>query len=222
MAATNVVDYAKLKIHINHPTGGWSETYNMPTAAIATLKSKAVSLISNRADILAKNASIAYASLSMEPTPKGDVYLPRGYRYAPINLATEALITNVATCNDWEVGPLWRYDTGEGKYTNRVIRGLRDAQIADNAAAYQSSTMFSLAATDAWAGAVANTTTHADALKYFLSSVYHYTRHIKGFEAPALTGFTSRTYSEVQYRKISSHDGGQRYGAKAGRQRAFA
>lgn len=211
----------ELKVHINFWQGGFSEIYLLPLDVLATVKAIAARLISARADILSKNYTIAHASLSRSDVLR-DRFRPNTYRHGPINLATEATIDDVGTCNDSEIGPLWRWDSGTGKSVNRVIRGLRDDHITDQAASYQSSAAFAKATADTYAGAIANTTTHNDALKMYLSMVMHYTRHYSKFGATVAGSYDETDWASFQYRRVGSHDVGARWGAVRGRDVAWS
>lgn len=221
MATVQVSDRWEAKIFVDFALAGFSESYHFPDAAYATFKNTAKRLVNARADLLALGFSIPHVSLS-KGAVNGDSYRSIHDRTGPINLATETLITDIAPCNDAEVGPLWRFDTGVGKFVNRCIRGLRDTQITNNAATYQSSSTDNQATCDAYAGAVAATTTHNAAMKTFLSMIFNYTRHYSKLGATLAGSWDETPFASIQYRRIGSHDSGQRYRSTAGRQRAWA
>lgn len=227
MASIAITDFWELTVHINFNKGGFTEKYRLADATVADAKSKAVKLISCRADLFSKGMVVAQASLS-KYTKFKDFHYPYSYRYRSINLAGEADLDAIATANDFEVGPLWRFDTNMGRFGNRVIRGLRDSQIVANDAVYASSALHTQAQVDAWAGAVANTTTHAAVMQMYLSAVVHLTKHIVVTSKTAyvngvrtMTG-VQKDWVDIQYRKLGSRDYGARYGDTSGRQSAWA
>lgn len=220
MATLSVTDRWEMKIYVDFRNAGFSESYLLPDDTPTNIKPRAARLISARADILAKGFDIPHVSLG-KFSVKRDSYRPATYRSGPINLATEATAADIAGCNDPEVGPIFRFDTGTGKYVNRVLRALRDAQIVDNASLNQTPTISTLAACDAYAGAVAATTTHVAARDMYLSMVLRYTRHYSKFGATLAGSFDETDFASIQYRRVGSHDTGERFRSTAGRQQAW-
>lgn len=215
-----VPDFMVATIKVNSKAkGGWSEKYVLNTTDYATAKTTLATIINFRSAILAAGFSVIDGTCSKQSL-KGDSVLPSGYSYLPTLLAAEGAIE---ACNEPGDGLLYRFDTGTGKKSNRLIRGVRDSWILDftNQLAVTVITDFTgIGARPAFGTSMVN------ALTYFLKAVAVNTflavdrNKLNLDPAPDPSQrYEMVPFVRIQYRKAGHRDTGAGYSYKRGRKK---
>lgn len=117
----------KVTFHINHVTGGFSESYVLDTDDVNIAKTKAKKLWGFRRAILAKECFLVYASVCFLGQDKDSWRLQLPYPVEGIGGSTPLLLTDwVDTCNNLADSLHIRLQLGNGHRANRHLRGIPD------------------------------------------------------------------------------------------------
>jgi hypothetical protein len=211
---TDVNDYMTGVILIEGKDGGQSERFNFNTTSYATAKTGIETLATKFARILPAGFSILRATVSQKSV-RGDANVGEGYTYLPVLVGSES---SIETPNNPGSGFLVRFDTGDGKFSNRNIRPVRDSWIADNRRGIAAFTVYAAGGPYLTYSAPA---AEVDLVGDLLASIRDLTVLIRksGFSNPAYRPYT---FTSWQYRRIATHDYGQRHGISRGRQPAYS
>lgn len=200
-------------LYVDGGPQGFSEKYFLPqsnyTAAIANFSK----LVAWRATLLANDFSINWARVSFLPNPRE--------AKAAISAPVLAIGTTVAGAVANKFGPtnkiedalLFRFETAEGLYSNRQIRALPDAIIADDV----STVAFAeLAAAPADVPTDPTADTWLDCLKGYVAYVRDNTVHSRKALGP-LQAWDLTEFNKAIFRRASVRKTGRPFGTPAGR-----
>lgn len=215
-----VPDYMKATIFISSTKkGGWSESFLINSIDYAAAKTKLATICDYRSAILAAEFEITHATVS-KSLIKGDSAVPADYEPAPVLLAAEV---SIETCNNPGVGLLYRFDTGTGKHSNRIIRGVRDGWILNNAAQFGSAyiTVFTGVGSRPAFGTAMGTALDAFIKTVAANTVFIVDRDKLDLDpAPDPSErFEAVPWNRVQFRKVAQRDTGPGFSAHRGRRR---
>ncbi len=217
-ASTPVADFIRGKISINGPVGGFTEVYdfNFDAANVSYVRTQISSIATARAKLLAKNHAIVDVSLSAWSRTR-DAYPPASYQATPELIGAE--MTNPEVCNNTGLGLLFRFNTGDGKFVNRLLRGVRDSLVTDNG---YTGAAFTGAPTGTILGSYTPPNTWADLLGNYLGLVRTLTSLMFFDDSNAPAVWTPYTFDSVMFRRVGSRDLGKRIGVSRGRQASMA
>lgn len=119
-------------LFINGGTKGWSEKFWLTDSTLATAMVSFNLLCKWRASLLAKDFTIAWARVTFADTlrnSKAAILAP----LLPTGDDTPAAVTQgFGVVNKTEDGFLFRFETADGQWANRIIRGVPDQDLTDD------------------------------------------------------------------------------------------
>lgn len=216
---SNVGDFVEGKIFIDGQFGGFSESYKFrPDIDIISARTVLGNIIKARGRLLAKNHSILRGVVSQWSVNR-DKHTPLGTSYSDYQPRLIGSEMAIEECNSTGTGLLYRFDSGVGKFANRLLRGVRDSWITANASTLGAFTDYALNAylgggpTPAYTDPVAA----ADLIGNYLAYVRDVTAIYVYDLASAPNVWIPYTFDSVQYRRVGSHDTGKRNSVSKGK-----
>ncbi len=212
----NTPDFAVVTLKIDGEFGGWTEKYNLlPSYDLTAALPVAGLIATKRSRLLARRHTILDTVISMKAV-RNDSRNPASYVASPVLIGAE--MTDPEETNETGSGLLFTFLTGDGKRTNRLIRGVRDSWITRNRNTLAAPTAYGIGGPYLTYVAPA---TAVDLLGDFLAYVRDNTVLINGpTGGPPV--WTPYTYTEYLYRRVAKHDMGKRIGVSRGRQSTMA
>ncbi len=212
----NTPNFPVVTLKIDGEYGGWSEKYNLkPDVDLTAALPIAGIIATKRARLLARRHSILDCVISMKAV-RNDSRNPASYQSSPELIGSE--MTDPEETNETGSGLLYTFLTGDGRRTNRLIRGVRDSWITRNRTSLAAATAYAVGGPYLTYSAPA---TALDLLGDYLAYVRDNTVLIRGpFGGPPV--WTPYTYTEYLYRRVAKHDMGKRIGISRGRQSTMA
>lgn len=212
--------YTELKIFYNGADFGFSEIYALRAAGFTASESAALTLIDARRRLLASGINIVHAVLSDKAT-KGDSLVVQGYTSGNILLDAEDTAGTDDVMNDPQVGLLMRFDTGDGKFANRLIRGIRDSWVEDNKKTMDLGTDYAVGGPYLTYAVDPALDTSEDVIGNYCAIVRDYTYLVRP-SGNTLNPYDLNIFALWQYRRVGAHQVGKRFGASKGRQPAYS
>lgn len=201
-------------LHINGHNHGWAEKVILKTAGSPTLGSAQAAMalyVPFRQIVMAAGYQIVWARASMGDTSRATL------RAIDAPLDPKALSTEgggITFSNDVKSACHIRLETATGRWSNRLVRGLRDGWISANALNSVTPTVPGtvVPGTDDQAGLTA-----AVAFGNFIRALLQYTRHVE--ESDTHTAILT-DWATYNIRGITAHDTGRPFGSGKGRRSA--
>lgn len=215
-AQASVPTFMLGRLYISGETSGWVENYPMNIQSDLTLaRTNLATLATARARILAKGHKILRATVSNKEVRR-DAVIASGYVYEPVIIGSE--MDAPEETNTSGVGLLFRFDTGDGRFSNRLIKGVRDSWITRN--------RFTLGTPTAYptGGPYLSYSAPAAALA-LLGDYLAKFRDLCCLFKQTGTGpnsYTPFSYESYVFRRVSKHDEGKRIGIGRGRQSSMS
>ncbi len=211
-----MLDYHIGKLYIEAETTAWVETYPMNTIAdVSVARTNLQTIATKRSRILARGHKIVRASVSRKAAARFTLPVG-GYSTSPVLLGAE--MTDPEYANTSGVGLLFRFDTGDGKVSRRLLRGVRDTWITRNRNSIGAPTVYGVGGPYLTYSAP---DTALNLIGDYLASVRDLTVMIKATGgSPA--SYVPYTFEEWSYIRVAKHDEGKRIKISSGRQRTMA
>lgn len=199
----------------------WSETMRYATTAPLVAAQNFRDWLNYRAYLLGLGCNVDYAAMH-DSDAERDSYLPGNPVAAIVTVGEEYLAFpqligvegTTEAVNDVASGYLFTFFTDSGKWSNYLIRGIRDSWISGQNATISNDGSIAILASGVAPGAAP---TAINALKNFLSVHMSRTAHITKNVAG---DYTYEPYTAFQYQRISSRKVGTGYPQVQARRKA--
>ena len=218
----------QLRVYTNYRDSGYSEGFNLGPGSYTGLEPNAVLIVNAIARLLPAGFTIPHAVMSDLKTLRESMVVS-GFTYTGDVLDAEPVFATDSLCNDPEVSFLVRWGDGNGKYSNRHIRGLRDGWVVDN------KSTLALAAPYAINGPYMNALNPppdpvyapGDASTAVINNLLSIIRDKSVLldpvtKTPGLGSYSYTPFLSWNFRRVSSKDVGYRFAGNRGRQAAWA
>lgn len=199
----------RLVLHINHPRGGWSESYFLKTTSYTDGIEAGALLVAYRRSMLASNCSVVWARVSFLGKPKER----RGIPGLPVGPLPQ--VPGQDTIDNPSDALHYAFESVSGRWGNRLFRGVQDSLVEDfhyNGAMVEPLSA-ALALSNPLDGAASLTRIRQSFLRWLINNTDHVRITDKG---PPTLGDTE-AWAACVPRKVSNRKTGRPFGLSRGR-----
>jgi hypothetical protein len=210
----------KLVYHIQYGAHGWQESHVMPQTTFAGAKVKAALVVDWRAASIAVGGTLTWARLSYIDRPR--------FTVAVIDRPRKPLVYAGSTFTGAIEDPYTclhaRYETADGRWANRLFRGVPDLIVSELELQTVDTTILAWPFAAPLPDITDKNTAKIDIFRGMMRVIANETRYCKTITMPNPTAvppvvgsFELLDWNEIVYRKIANRNTGRPFGITRGR-----
>lgn len=212
MATQNTL--LQLVMHVKYGANGWSEKYFMPQTTFASASLIAGRITLWRARSLADGCQVVWSRMSFVDTPRNTV----ACLTAPLGPLSTATSVQAGVIEDPYTSLHYRFETADGLWANRLIRGIADEVVEAMELQPNASTWLPFGSADALPDYNDPGVLRSQLLLGYLEYARRNTIHAKKLPGPVVA-YETTEWNKIVFRKIGNRQTGAAFGTTRGRAR---